>query len=110
MGNQFGEGQSFDPAVVVQAAMAGECELCQEAVEMFVGAYGAEAGVCALKYMPFGGLFLTGGVTCRTRDFIMGRRGKPGHFLEAFLDKGRVSPMLRRVPVYIVREEDLGER
>lgn len=100
----------FDPAVVVEAAISGECELCVQAIEMFTGAYGAEAGVVALKYMPFGGLYLTGGVTAKTKDFLLGTKGKPGHFLEAFTDKGRVSPMLTRIPVYVVREEDMGER
>eukprot|EP00413_Alexandrium_margalefii_P042628 CAMPEP_0204605086 /NCGR_PEP_ID=MMETSP0661-20131031/58277_1 /ASSEMBLY_ACC=CAM_ASM_000606 /TAXON_ID=109239 /ORGANISM="Alexandrium margalefi, Strain AMGDE01CS-322" /LENGTH=422 /DNA_ID=CAMNT_0051616303 /DNA_START=50 /DNA_END=1318 /DNA_ORIENTATION=- len=100
----------FDPAIVVEAATSGECELCEQAIDFFVGAYGSESGVVALKYMPFGGLFLTGGVTARTKDFILGTRGKPGHFMESFLDKGRVSDMLTRIPVFIVREEDLGEK
>jgi len=106
----IGATTTFDPAVVVQAAAAGECDLCQQAMDMFIGAYGAEAGVVALKYMPFGGLFLTGGVTVKTKDFILGQRGLPDHFMEAFLDKGRISSMLERVPVYIVCEEDMGER
>mmetsp|Transcript_29697 Transcript_29697/g.80288 ORF Transcript_29697/g.80288 Transcript_29697/m.80288 type:complete len:421 (-) Transcript_29697:44-1306(-) len=102
--------REFDPAVVVEAATAGECELSQQAVELFVEAYGSESGVVALKYMPFGGLYLTGGVTARTKDFILGARGKAGLFMESFSDKGRVSPMLTRIPVYLVREEDLGEK
>mmetsp|Transcript_26564 Transcript_26564/g.60498 ORF Transcript_26564/g.60498 Transcript_26564/m.60498 type:complete len:422 (-) Transcript_26564:109-1374(-) len=99
-----------DPAVVVQAAYSGECSLCQKAIDMFVGAYGAEAGVLALKYMPYGGLFLTGGVTVKIKEWLMGKRGQTGHFLEAFLDKGRVSPMLHQIPVYLIKNEDLGEK
>ena len=37
--------------------------LCEEAMSIFASCYGAETGVCALKFMPFGGLYLTGGVT-----------------------------------------------
>eukprot|EP00747_Dinoflagellata_sp_TGD_P025252 gnl/TRDRNA2_/TRDRNA2_131124_c1_seq2.p1 gnl/TRDRNA2_/TRDRNA2_131124_c1~~gnl/TRDRNA2_/TRDRNA2_131124_c1_seq2.p1 ORF type:complete len:426 (-),score=92.19 gnl/TRDRNA2_/TRDRNA2_131124_c1_seq2:86-1363(-) len=99
-----------DPAVVVQAAMDNECELCSQAIDIFVSAYGAEAGVMALQYMPFAGLYLTGGVTSKTRDFILGKMGQPGHFMDSFLDKGRVSKMMLRVPIYLVRGEDLGER
>jgi hypothetical protein len=31
-------------------------------------------------------------------------------FMEAYFDKGRVSPFLHQVPVYAVKVEDLGER
>eukprot|EP00747_Dinoflagellata_sp_TGD_P025251 gnl/TRDRNA2_/TRDRNA2_131124_c1_seq1.p1 gnl/TRDRNA2_/TRDRNA2_131124_c1~~gnl/TRDRNA2_/TRDRNA2_131124_c1_seq1.p1 ORF type:complete len:463 (-),score=85.03 gnl/TRDRNA2_/TRDRNA2_131124_c1_seq1:181-1569(-) len=102
--------QTNDPAVIVEAATSGECGLCQQTMDMFVGAFGAEAGVMGLKYMPFGGLYLTGGVTSKTRDFILGNQGRQSHFMESFLDKGRVSGMLTRIPVYLVRGEDLGER
>jgi len=100
----------FDPAVVVEAAISNDCKLSLEAIEIFVAAYGSESGVVALKYMPFGGLYLTGGVTSKTKDFILGLRGQAGHFMEAFMDKGRVAPMIHRIPVYLVREEDLGEK
>lgn len=100
----------FDPSVVSKAAISGECELCRQAVEMWCSAYGAEAGVVGLTYMPFGGLYLTGGVTNKLRDFILPKKTGDNLFLEAFLDKGRVTPMLMRVPVMMVKGEDLGER
>eukprot|EP00930_Biecheleria_cincta_P082551 TRINITY_DN72264_c0_g1_i1.p1 TRINITY_DN72264_c0_g1~~TRINITY_DN72264_c0_g1_i1.p1 ORF type:complete len:445 (-),score=77.41 TRINITY_DN72264_c0_g1_i1:109-1371(-) len=103
-------GQVNNPAVVVEAARNGTCSVCMQALDLFVGAYGAEAGVMALKFMPFGGLFVTGGVTNKTRDFILSEKGTPNTFMDAFLDKGRVSPMLTRVPVYLVSGEDMGER
>ena len=31
-------------------------------------------------------------------------------FLEAYYDKGRVSPLLKRVPLYIIRADDTGQR
>lgn len=106
----------FDPSVITRAAVNGECELCTKAVEMWTSAYGAECGVVGLTYMPFGGLYLTGGVTHKLREFIMGKnkraRGEDHHniFMDAFLDKGRVTPMLMRVPVMLVKGEDMGER
>jgi len=102
--------RNFDPAVVSASASTGESKLCEMAVDMWCGAYGSEAGVVALKYMPLGGLYLTGGVTNKLREFILGRTKHGSTFMEAFLDKGRVSTMLKRVPVYLVRGEDLGER
>lgn len=104
-------GRTFDPAVITKAASKGTCELCKQTVELWCGAYGAEAGVVALTYMPFGGLYLTGGVTSKMKDWLSGKvTGGHSAFMEAFLDKGRVTPMLMRVPVYIVMGEDMGER
>mmetsp|Transcript_11568 Transcript_11568/g.24365 ORF Transcript_11568/g.24365 Transcript_11568/m.24365 type:complete len:411 (-) Transcript_11568:157-1389(-) len=104
--------RTFDPAAITDAANNGECELCKQAVTMWCSAYGAEAGVVGLTYMPFGGLYVTGGVTNKLRSWILGdpKHGCHGPFMEAFLDKGRVTPMLMRIPVYLVRGEDMGER
>mmetsp|Transcript_16665 Transcript_16665/g.43029 ORF Transcript_16665/g.43029 Transcript_16665/m.43029 type:complete len:433 (+) Transcript_16665:82-1380(+) len=101
-----------DPAAIVEAARKGECEISKQALDVFVDCYGSEAGVVALKYMPFAGLYITGGVTSKTSDFITApsNQGNPNAFMDSFLDKGRVSPMLMRVPVYMVRGENMGER
>ena len=40
-----------------------EDELCVKTMEVFMAAYGAETGVVALKWLPYGGLYLTGGMT-----------------------------------------------
>lgn len=77
------------------------------ALDIFAGAYGSEAGVAGLKWMPFGGLFITGGLTPKNIDRIAGENSL---FMEAFRDKGRVSPLLSKIPMYAVLVEDLGER
>lgn len=80
--------------------------LCEQALQIFTSCYGAEAGVLALTFMPFGGLYLTGGVTEKLADRIKNE----DDFMEAYFDKGRVSPLLYRVPLYIVNIDDMGER
>ncbi|CAJ1397717.1 unnamed protein product [Effrenium voratum] len=102
--------RTFDPAAITKAAVADRCELSKQAVNIWAGAYGAEAGAVALTYMPFGGLYLTGGVTAKMKDWLSGKTTGQSTFLEAFLDKGRVTPMLMRVPVLVVEGEDMGER
>lgn len=84
-----------------------QCLLCKQTMDIFITAYGAEAGVAALKWMPFGGLYLTGGLTPKNIDLI---RAPNGPFIQAMLDKGRVSGMLSAVPVFAVLVEDVGER
>ena len=44
------------------AAFAPFCELCKMTMQTFAGAYGAEAGVAALKWIPLGGLYIAGGL------------------------------------------------
>lgn len=82
-------------------------QICFKTMEIFITAYGAEAGVAALKWLPYGGLYLTGGLTPKNIDLI---RSSDGPFMSAFLDKGRVSGMLCSIPVFAVMVEDLGER
>eukprot|EP01043_Picozoa_sp_COSAG02_P031255 COSAG02_NODE_2031_length_10066_cov_115.646333_3_plen_438_part_00 len=81
-------------------------DLAKKAVDIFLSSYGSEAGVTALKFMPFGGLYLTGGVTNKLADRLIGTDS----FLDAYYDKGRVSPLLDRVPLYIIRADDTGQR
>lgn len=59
-------------------------------------AYGAEAGVCALKFLPFGGLYICGGLAPKNL-----KRMKSEVFSDAFFDKGRVSDVLKQVPVKV---------
>eukprot|EP00746_Dinoflagellata_sp_MGD_P123498 gnl/MRDRNA2_/MRDRNA2_58139_c0_seq1.p1 gnl/MRDRNA2_/MRDRNA2_58139_c0~~gnl/MRDRNA2_/MRDRNA2_58139_c0_seq1.p1 ORF type:complete len:528 (-),score=103.79 gnl/MRDRNA2_/MRDRNA2_58139_c0_seq1:110-1693(-) len=80
--------------------------LCEEAMQIFSQCYGSEAGVLALQFMPFRGLYVTGGVTVKALDHLT----KNGAFMEAYRDKGRVSPFLKQVPVYVVKREDMGMR
>eukprot|EP01035_Chromulina_nebulosa_P020304 gene20304-26355_t len=111
--------EKVDPLIKEQMAEAGDKaagviaknrksnELCHKTMEIFVTAYGSEAGVAALKWLPFGGLYLTGGITPKNIDLLTDRDGP---FLSAFLDKGRVSGMLYSIPIYAVMTEDLGVR
>jgi hypothetical protein len=88
------------------AQNATEGTLCQEALQIFGDCYGCAAGTFALQIMPFGGLYLTGGVTQKLQSFLQ----TDGSFLAAYLDKGRVSPMLKDVPVFFVKGDDMGQR
>lgn len=82
-------------------------EICKKAMEIFAAAYGSEAGVAALKFLPYGGLYLCGGLTPKNIDLL---KGPNSLFLDAYNDKGRVSHMLTTIPLFAVMVEDLGER
>jgi glucokinase len=96
--------KTIDPAAVIaQAAAAGGDRLCQKAMEIFASAYGAEAGNLALKLLPYGGLYVAGGIAAKNLPLLTA-----GPFLDAFTHKGRVSSLLDRVPVHIVLNPQVG--
>jgi len=90
-------------AEVSKAAIAGDDPLCEEAMNLFVDAYGAEAGNLALKLLPYGGLYIAGGIAAKNLLLM-----KSGRFIRSFAQKGRVSPLLKQVPIHIVLNQDVG--
>ncbi|WOB42370.1 glucokinase [Thermoleptolyngbya oregonensis NK1-22] len=95
--------KSVDPGAVISlGAQAGD-RLCQQTMTLFASSYGAEAGNLALKLLPFGGLYIAGGIAAKNLDVL-----KAGGFMEAFLDKGRMSPLLEQVPVHVVLNPQVG--
>src|SRR5947209_975686 len=84
-----------DPAATIsRAALDGTCELCVQALDLFVMLYGAEAGNLALKVMATGGVFVGGGIAPKIIDKL-----KETTFMQAFCTKGRLQPVLEAVPV-----------
>jgi len=89
-----------DPnAVITELALAAKSEICVKAMDMFVSAYGAEAGNLALKILSAGGLYVGGGIAPRIIEKL-----KDGAFMKAFADKGRMSQLLINMPVRIILE------
>ncbi len=92
--------QSEDPnAVIGEVGSNGKSELCSRTLDMFVSAYGAEAGNLALKVLSIGGIYLGGGIAPRIL-----KKMESGEFMKAFLDKGRLSGLLEHMPVRIILE------
>lgn len=89
-----------DPnAVITELALAAKSEICEKATDMFVSAYGAEAGNLALKVLSVGGLYVGGGIAPRILEKL-----KDGTFVKAFTDKGRLSQLLVNTPVRVILE------
>lgn len=87
-----------DPAAVIsQAALTKSCQLCVDAVELFVSLYGAEAGNLALKVMATGGVYIGGGIAPHLIE-----RLQSGVFIQAFVAKGRMEPLMRSMPVRVL--------
>ena len=86
-------------AVIGELGESGASELCVKTLDIFASAYGAEAGNMALKVLANGGMYLGGGIAPK----ILAKM-QDGAFIKAFLDKGRLSPMLDHMPVRVILE------
>jgi glucokinase len=86
-------------SVITEMGLAAKSELCEKTLDMFVSAYGQEAGNLALKVLSVGGLYVGGGIAPRILEKL-----KDGTFMKAFTDKGRLSQLLINMPVRIILE------
>jgi glucokinase len=77
--------------------------LAAATMRMFICAYGAEAGNLALKILPYGGLYIAGGIAAKNLPLLT-----DGTFSTAFNHKGRVSDLLSKVPVYVILNPQVG--
>lgn len=83
--------------VIAQVALAGKCALCEQALDLFVSLYGAEAGNLALKLMATGGMFIGGGIAPKIIEKL-----KDSTFMKAFTAKGRLQSLLEAMPVRVI--------
>lgn len=82
-------------------------KLCEQAMDIVLDAYGAELGNAAIKWLPFGGLYVAGGIAIKNLARI---RADGSSFYNAYLDRGRVKTVLDKIPLRLVTVDDLGLR
>jgi glucokinase len=92
-------------AVISQAALAGEAEICVKSLELFVSVYGAEAGNLALRAKSVRGLYIGGGIAPKILAKL-----KDGTFMRAFVDKGRYKDLVAAIPVQVVLNDQAALR
>ena len=91
------------PAAISVSAQSGRCEQCAEALDMFIEAYGGEAGNLALRSMATAGVYLGGGIAPKMLSAL-----ESGAFLEAFCNKAPLTDLLRTIPVSIILNPQAG--
>jgi glucokinase len=91
------------PALISQLALEKKTPICEQALDIFVSVYGAETGNCALKFMSTAGIFIGGSIAAK----IVPKMKEP-MFMNAFLAKGRLKPLLEDIPVKIVLNDSAG--
>ena len=68
-------------------------------VEKFTEILGVEVGDMGLKTLPYGGIYLVGGVTMGISDYMRTN----DLFMKTFCQKGRCEGIMRGLPVMIVK-------
>ncbi len=103
-GQEKDEKDRIDPAAIIaSSALAKEDFLCVKVMEMFVTAYGREAGNLALKLLPYGGLYIGGGIAAKILPLMT-----DGSFLKAFQQKGRFTSLVERIPLHVILNPQVG--
>ncbi len=93
-----------DPAAVIgEAGVAGSDALCVEALSLFCRIYGAEAGNLALKCLPYGGIYLAGGIAAKILPVL-----QQGEFMRGFLTKGRCRQVLQKLSIKVCTNPEVA--
>lgn len=102
---QAGQGErTVDPAAAIgRAALEKRDRLSEQTMQIFVDAYGAEVGNLALKLLPYGGIYVAGGIAAKILPLMT-----EGNFLHNFVNKGRMSTLLEKMPLHLVLNPQVG--
>lgn len=102
--SEIGREKTVDPAAAIsQAALEQRDHLSEKTMQMFIDAYGAEAGNQALKLLPYGGLYIAGGIAAKVLPLM-----EEGSFVRSFQLKGRMRSLMEQVPIQIVLNPQVG--
>jgi glucokinase len=85
------------PPRISAAALAGACERCVETLDIFVSAYGAEAGNMGLRVVATAGVYVGGGIAPKILPVL-----RNGRFMAAFRDKAPQDQLVARMPVAVI--------
>jgi glucokinase len=91
------------PARITASALAGKCADCVEAVDLFVSAYGAEAGNVGLRVVATAGVYIGGGIAPRILPLL-----QDGRFIAAFRAKAPLDELVSRMPVAVILNKRSG--
>jgi glucokinase len=88
------------PAARIMAAIDAGEPLATQTARLFTRLLGAECGNLALIHLPFGGIYLVGGVARAFADHL-----QPMGFAQAFHDKGRFADFMENFAVTLLQDD-----
>ena len=92
--------EQLDAPEISRRALAGDCPLCDQAIDMFCAMLGTVAGNLAITLGAQGGIYIGGGIVPR-----LGERFARSSFRARFEHKGRFVHYLAQVPTFVITAE-----
>ena len=83
--------------VVTENALGQQSKTCRQALDTFVEILGAVAGNWALDTLPWGGVYLGGGIAPKILSAL-----RQGDFMASFGAKGRFAELMAKFPVRVI--------
>jgi glucokinase len=90
-------------AHAISLAAAGGEVLAGQALQLFARLYGAAAGNLALTCLPYGGLYLSGGIAPKMLPYL-----QHPDVLAAFANRPPMQQVLASIPLHVVLDEHIG--
>ncbi len=90
-------------AVIARFALESSDTLANQTLDLFLEIYGAQVGNHALNTLPYGGLYIAGGIAPKLIERI-----KQGGFMAAFRDKAPMESLMLNFPVKVVMDPRVG--
>ena len=94
---------------IVDAALAKHDPLCLKTMEMFSEAYGSEVGNFAVRLLPYEGLYVARRIAAKILHKDNEKKNRLRKiFLKEFNNKGRLDKIVANIPLYLVKNEEVG--
>jgi len=77
--------------------------LAIEAMKMFFEIYGAQVANLALACLPYGGIYIAGGIAAKNLHWF-----EKSEFLAAFHKKGKMTSLMGHFPVHVIKQPHVG--
>lgn len=90
-------------AAISQFALENKDQLAEQALDLFIKIYGAQAGNLALTVLPQAGLYIAGGIAAKNVQRLV-----DGPFMAAFLAKGKMADLMHKIPVRLILQPKVG--
>jgi glucokinase len=91
------------PAAISRSALEKRCARCEEALDLFVQAYGAEAGNLALRTVATAGVYVGGGIAPKILPAL-----ESGAFVDGFRAKEPMSAFVATIPIAVILNSEAG--
>ncbi|MEO6693971.1 MAG: glucokinase [Ignavibacteria bacterium] len=96
--------ENEDPSSVISdEALKNTYPVCVKSLDIFMSVLGAVSGNMVLNYKATGGVYLGGGIPMKIIE-----KFKDDTFINSFFNKGRLSYIVKKTPVYVIADESAG--